>query len=790
MTPWTILGIKAGSDRDTIRRAYARKLKGVNPEDDPGGFMRLREAHDAALAQLQWRQRWPEPDENAEDAEPDAADWAVAPAPLMESSDPLPMQDDEQRDDDTALTGAETPSSAAPARDAELADLAVRRQAFLDAMAAGPDGQVAAFEHLLAAPALEGISARDRIEGWIANAIRTHLPASDPLVVAAITHFGWGEIGSAARGDDVAVLLQRREEGEFVARIARPHADLNQGYKALSRPVGARWLARIGALFGGVVPGQTRQILALADGPMPGIADWLNGDAMAFWREWHTVPRLRLWMILTMFPLAAAALVPVLAATGWPEPVQMIFGVTAYGAPFALLWLLRFRQRFLADWERPDWQYRAWLFAAPALPVVAALWPPVGALAPIWLVIVTCVTALTLVSVNRLLPDAPKTLMIGLIRAWPAWFFLAVLLIGAPVPVWAKPVLGLLVLAMAIIWWQGGDELVWAAEQRLGRWSPWLLTGAAAALASSVGPLLLASTPDPGWAARALAVMVLAMLLAVMAFRSLQGWTQWAPALVMLGLMLVTAAGLEGLRPDTGRPVPPPRTPPQALGTVDQWLDPGPLLRGQPPGAYRFRIAITVDERGRVRACSLEQGTGVPALDKALCPQLQAKARYRPARDAKDVAVSTGLRLTGGWTVRRPPALAPAGVSALPPPALSPPPSLPRRAEPVIRCTATTGTGPMVAEPCMREAWIGDGDYPAAAQALGQSGTVEYRLLIDAQGRVERCDVTGSSGHAALDKGTCDLIRRRARFVPARGADGQPMEWAYRSGVDWVLSQR
>jgi hypothetical protein len=47
-----------------------------------------------------------------------------------------------------------------------------------------------------------------------------------------------------------------------------------------------------------------------------------------------------------------------------------------------------------------------------------------------------------------------------------------------------------------------------------------------------------------------------------------------------------------------------------------------------------------------------------------------------------------------------------------------------------------------------------------------------------------------SSGHAALDKGTCDLVGRRARFVPARGVDGSPMEWSYRGRIRWQLASR
>lgn len=762
MTPWKILGIKAGSDRDTIRRAYAKKLKGVNPEDDPDGFMRLRRAHDEALQQLKWRQEWPE-------AAIEAADEPPQYQPVVEAEvAALPPPD--------------------PVWRAERDDLAERQQAFVDAIATGPAGQATALEQLLAAPALEGISARDRIEGWIAGTIRARLPASDPLVVPAISQFGWGEIGSAPPGSDVAALLQRREEGEFVARIARPHTELFQGYKALSRPPARPWLARLGALFGGAVPGETRQILGLADGPLPGITDWLNPQAIDFWREWHSVPRLRLWMILVMFPLAAAALVVVLEATGWPQPVQMGIGVLAYGAPFGLLWLLRFRMRFQNDWQRPDWHYQAWQAAGLALPLAGALWPPAGVLGPLWLALVTLVTALTLISTNKLLPDAPKTLMIGLVRAWPAWFLLWLLLLGAPVAGWARPVLGLLVPALAIIWWQGGDELVWAAQRRLGRWAPWILCGAAAAIGSAAGPLLMLATPDPDWAARALALIALALLLALMAFRLVLGWQQLLPAVLMAGLLVVAGAGIEGLRPARPRAPPAATTQPQALGGTDDWLDARALLKGQKPGAYRFRLAITVAADGRVPRCVLERGTGVVALDQALCPQFQARARYRPARDGQGRAVATDLQLSGGWTIRNRPALSPGPEARAVP--LLPKAVPPRPVEPIITCPAATGTGPMVAEPCMRERWIGDGDYPAAAMARGQSGKVGYRLLIDATGRVERCDIVESSGHAPLDKGTCDLIRRRARFVPARGADGAPMEWSYRSAVDWVLSAR
>jgi hypothetical protein len=50
-TPWQVLGIEPGASVDAIRRAYARKLKQVRPDEDAAGFQRLREARDLALRQ-------------------------------------------------------------------------------------------------------------------------------------------------------------------------------------------------------------------------------------------------------------------------------------------------------------------------------------------------------------------------------------------------------------------------------------------------------------------------------------------------------------------------------------------------------------------------------------------------------------------------------------------------------------------------------------------------------------------------------------------------------------------
>jgi len=50
---YSILGIDEGSDREAIVTAYREKVVKVNPEDDQEGFMRLREAYELAIANLE-----------------------------------------------------------------------------------------------------------------------------------------------------------------------------------------------------------------------------------------------------------------------------------------------------------------------------------------------------------------------------------------------------------------------------------------------------------------------------------------------------------------------------------------------------------------------------------------------------------------------------------------------------------------------------------------------------------------------------------------------------------------
>jgi TonB family protein len=80
-------------------------------------------------------------------------------------------------------------------------------------------------------------------------------------------------------------------------------------------------------------------------------------------------------------------------------------------------------------------------------------------------------------------------------------------------------------------------------------------------------------------------------------------------------------------------------------------------------------------------------------------------------------------------------------------------------------------------------------DYPAAAIRAGEEGAVGFRLTVGKDGRVSACAVIASSGSAALDSTTCQLLTLRARFRPARNFEGQPTEDALNGRIVWRLPE-
>jgi TonB family protein len=103
------------------------------------------------------------------------------------------------------------------------------------------------------------------------------------------------------------------------------------------------------------------------------------------------------------------------------------------------------------------------------------------------------------------------------------------------------------------------------------------------------------------------------------------------------------------------------------------------------------------------------------------------------------------------------------------------------------------GFGPSLAPPRRARAnlnsYFSVDDYPIVALRAHHEGTTGFRLTVGADGKVADCRVTVPSGSSFLDVQTCRLLRIRARYTPARAADGTPVEGSDSGRVTWQLPE-
>ena len=66
--------------------------------------------------------------------------------------------------------------------------------------------------------------------------------------------------------------------------------------------------------------------------------------------------------------------------------------------------------------------------------------------------------------------------------------------------------------------------------------------------------------------------------------------------------------------------------------------------------------------------------------------------------------------------------------------------------------------------------------YPQLARRMGEQGKVLVRVLVSAEGRVERIELKSSSGSRRLDQAALDAVKQW-KFVPARQGDQQVPAW-------------
>lgn len=134
---------------------------------------------------------------------------------------------------------------------------------------------------------------------------------------------------------------------------------------------------------------------------------------------------------------------------------------------------------------------------------------------------------------------------------------------------------------------------------------------------------------------------------------------------------------------------------------------------------------------------------------------------------------------------------------------ISPPPPIvtvatPPPAAPVTTFAAAPGpvTPPAPVAPFVSKAagakgnpadWITNDDYPSGVEA---AGVTAIAWDIGANGRVENCRTTSSSGNSSLDRAACEALRRKARYSPALDQNGNPIRVTNQTRrVRWELPE-
>jgi hypothetical protein len=413
---WATLGIKATNDATEIRRAYARRLKAVHPEDDPEGFQALRAAYDQAcdMARNGWAVPQPrrpkvivgnDPATGSEvdDRDDDGEDrWSVGPAPFDAGGPDAPAGDRRTWSENgppPAGAAVDPAAQAEQARDAEAARAHAALCDQLSAIARDPAGDrqeaLSLLIRIFRSPAMDSLQTHGRAERWLARLVGFGGPGTDELIEPVIQFFGWDSSRIGVDLSHAQPVLRRRAAADAIRRLEWSGDPDHAAWQALKHKPG--WPRRLAERL---TPGLSTRVSALLQRiahDLPDLEARMNPDAAALWRARLAQPILGpivLWVVLAAPPIAALVwngngdFGP---PDGWTfMALWSVIGSSLLGLGVAYLYgVARPRQAWtMGDpWGRSVWRRLGWAPAALATLLLAASLPPMWWTAPLLLLV-------------------------------------------------------------------------------------------------------------------------------------------------------------------------------------------------------------------------------------------------------------------------------------------------------------------------------------------------------------------------------------------------------------------
>jgi hypothetical protein len=220
--PWQILDTAPTTDGSTIRKAYVRRLKAIDPEVDPAAFIELRAARDWAMWHAEAGGEQPA-------SVPETAAFAPHASPEALPREPRP-----------ALNPAVT------ADGPDRAAIAMLHAMVLDPASTATRAEITAqAERVLSDPALVNIDEAGRMEDFISQLIVQGAPRSDAMLDPAIRHFRWdADRPELERQPIVGWVAQRQADMDFengLPNRSRTYADLLRDLRQPALPRHPRW---------------------------------------------------------------------------------------------------------------------------------------------------------------------------------------------------------------------------------------------------------------------------------------------------------------------------------------------------------------------------------------------------------------------------------------------------------------------------------------------------------------------------------------------------------------------